>query len=123
MIESARHAAVARNLDALLPHVAATFPRAPKVVIGGGSAGGFGTMLGYHQFRAYFPAQRLDTALVGRQRLLHFREARSLEEIARRTGQAVRFDLIGEGEDAPVADNTTAAGRAKNRRVEIVVAN
>jgi len=50
----------ARNLDALLPHVAATFPRAPKVVIGGGSAGGFGTMLGYHQFRAYFPAQRLD---------------------------------------------------------------
>lgn len=34
-----------------------------------------------------------------------------------------RISAQGEGEDAPVADNTTAAGRAKNRRVEIVVAN
>jgi len=34
-----------------------------------------------------------------------------------------RISAQGQGEDAPVADNTTAAGRAKNRRVEIVVVN
>lgn len=36
---------------------------------------------------------------------------------------AGRISAQGQGEDAPVADNLTAAGRAKNRRVEIVVAN
>ena len=34
-----------------------------------------------------------------------------------------RITAQGQGEDAPVADNTTAQGRAKNRRVEILVAN
>ena len=34
-----------------------------------------------------------------------------------------RISAQGQGEAAPVADNMTAAGRAKNRRVEIVVAN
>jgi len=32
-----------------------------------------------------------------------------------------RISAQGQGEDAPVADNMTAAGRAKNRRVEIFV--
>lgn len=34
-----------------------------------------------------------------------------------------RIDAQGRGEDAPVADNATAAGRAKNRRVEIIATN
>lgn len=34
-----------------------------------------------------------------------------------------RISAEGQGEEAPVADNATAAGRAKNRRVEIFVAN
>jgi outer membrane protein OmpA-like peptidoglycan-associated protein len=36
---------------------------------------------------------------------------------------AGRISAQGQGEDAPVADNMTAAGRAKNRRVEIIIAN
>jgi OmpA-OmpF porin, OOP family len=34
-----------------------------------------------------------------------------------------RITSAGYGPDQPVADNTTAAGRAKNRRVEIKVRN
>lgn len=32
-----------------------------------------------------------------------------------------RMEAVGRGEEEPVADNATAAGRARNRRVEIVV--
>ena len=54
--------------------------------------------------------------------------------LSERRAQQVRAGLVaagldrarvtaqGRGADAPVADNRTAAGRAKNRRVEIVVA-
>jgi len=34
-----------------------------------------------------------------------------------------RIRAEGQGEDVPVADNTTAAGRARNRRVEIRITN
>lgn len=34
---------------------------------------------------------------------------------------AGRIEAVGMGEDFPVADNSTAAGKAKNRRVEIIV--
>jgi outer membrane protein OmpA-like peptidoglycan-associated protein len=32
-----------------------------------------------------------------------------------------RLQAVGRGEEAPVADNLDAAGRARNRRVEIIV--
>lgn len=32
-----------------------------------------------------------------------------------------RIDTIGLGETQPITDNSTSAGRLKNRRVEIVI--
>ncbi|WP_028693327.1 DotU family type VI secretion system protein [Pseudomonas cremoricolorata] len=43
------------------------------------------------------------------------------ELLAARTGQAQRFTAQGLSDTEPLASNTTAQGRAKNRRVEITV--
>jgi type VI secretion system protein ImpK len=32
-----------------------------------------------------------------------------------------RVDVDGKGPDVPIASNTTPAGRAKNRRVEVMI--
>lgn len=39
-------------------------------------------------------------------------------DLVKRGVEASRIDTLGEGEDKPVADNATAEGRAKNRRIE-----
>ena len=50
------------------------------------------------------------------------RRANSVAAVLRNNGvPAGRISSVGRGEDVPVASNDTAAGRAKNRRVEIRV--
>lgn len=50
------------------------------------------------------------------------RRAQAVSSVLINAGvSASRLNVIGRGEDQPVADNLTAAGRAQNRRVEIVI--
>ena len=51
------------------------------------------------------------------------RRALSVRDYLAQQGIAVRRTVaVGYGFDRPVADNTTSVGRAKNRRVEIIIA-
>ena len=53
---------------------------------------------------------------------LSTRRAQSVSSVLVNAGVApYRINAFGRGEDQPVADNITAAGRAQNRRVEIVI--
>ena len=48
--------------------------------------------------------------------------AQSVAEYLQRGGVAMdKMTIVGRGEDYPVADNKTAAGRATNRRIEIKI--
>ncbi|MDX2009627.1 MAG: pectin acetylesterase-family hydrolase [Myxococcaceae bacterium] len=53
------HHTGARNVDVLLPHLAATFPGVRRVVLVGSSAGGFGAQLNAPKFAASFPGANL----------------------------------------------------------------
>ncbi|MBH0182488.1 MAG: hypothetical protein HP490_12670 [Nitrospira sp.] len=47
--------------------------------------------------------------------------ANSAEQALRDGGLTSNLSSAGHGETNPVASNNTAAGRAKNRRVEVVI--
>jgi len=50
------------------------------------------------------------------------RAAATRDYLVSRGVSASRIAIDGRGSSQPIADNATAAGRAKNRRVEIFVA-
>ena len=53
---------------------------------------------------------------------LSIRRAQAVTSVLMNAGvSANRLRAIGRGEDQPIADNLTAAGRAQNRRVEIII--
>lgn len=55
---------------------------------------------------------------------LSLERAKSVAEVLVSVGmQPANLDIRGRGERDPVADNNTAAGRAENRRVAIVISN
>lgn len=54
------HHVGARNFDALARRLRATLPDLDRVILVGGSAGGFGAMLSWHRARAHFPGVRVD---------------------------------------------------------------
>ncbi len=55
---------------------------------------------------------------------LSLKRARSVADVLMSVGMPpANLDIRGRGEAAPIADNGTAAGRAENRRVAIVIDN
>lgn len=55
------------------------------------------------------------------QRLSQNRAASVSQYLSSRGVSAARISAVGQGESMPVADNSTEAGRAQNRRVELFV--
>lgn len=54
--------------------------------------------------------------------LLSQQRAQAVADVLSSYGvQAVRMDVVGFGETQPIADNSTAAGRQQNRRVELTL--
>jgi len=51
------------------------------------------------------------------------RRANAVQEylLLQMPGNAPRFSAIGHGEEKPIANNETAAGRTKNRRIDIIM--
>ena len=55
---------------------------------------------------------------------LSLKRARSVADVLVSVGMPQgNLDIRGRGEEAPIADNATAAGRAVNRRVAIIIGN
>jgi len=55
---------------------------------------------------------------------LSLKRAQSVAEVLASVGMpAANLDIRGRGEEAPIADNGTAAGRAENRRIAIIIDN
>jgi hypothetical protein len=50
----------ARNTDAIVKRLLATFPAPPKLWLTGASGGGYGAMLSHHRFKAAWPTTRID---------------------------------------------------------------
>jgi hypothetical protein len=50
----------ARNTDAIVKRLLATFPTPPKLWLTGASGGGYGAMLSHHRFKAAWPTTRID---------------------------------------------------------------
>lgn len=64
-----------------------------------------------------------NTGNAGANQDLSFKRAKSVKQwLIKRSGNnfpSERFNVDGKGQDEPVADNTTATGKAQNRRVQI----
>ncbi|MFQ2739396.1 OmpA family protein [Aeromonas caviae] len=55
---------------------------------------------------------------------LSLKRAQSVADVLVSVGMPQgNLDIRGRGEEAPIADNATAAGRAENRRVAIIIGN
>lgn len=50
----------ARNTDAIVKRLLATFPSPPKLWLTGASGGGYGAMLSHHRFKSAWPTTRID---------------------------------------------------------------
>ena len=63
-----------------------------------------------------------NTGSAGYNQALSERRAQSVAAVLRSGGvSGTRLNVVGAGENQPIATNQTAAGRAQNRRVDITI--
>jgi outer membrane protein OmpA-like peptidoglycan-associated protein len=87
------------------------------------------TMYAIQQILRAYP--KVDVTLIGhtdndgtptQNRALSLARARQMQQLLVQGGVAARrITVVGKGLDAPIADNATPEGRARNRRIELVV--
>ncbi|GJA06870.1 cell envelope biogenesis protein OmpA [Aeromonas caviae] len=102
----------ANNVGALTPQTRLVVERLGKTLIG----------VGLNRARVDGHTDSNGEASYNEQ--LSLKRARSVADVLMSVGMPpANLDIRGRGEAAPIADNGTAAGRAENRRVAIVIDN
>lgn len=109
-----------RGDDMFLPAQAEPHPKAATML--DKVAGGINEVTGSVEVTGHSDNQPISTPTFPNNQILSEKRAEALAKMLQARGvESARLSTKGAGDSQPVADNASAAGRSKNRRVEILV--